>query len=229
MRARSYRKLGKFNEAINDLKHILKQEYNDHAILELYFIYYYLNMYNDALELLPTIYEKRPMNAYSVSISQTVIKKQLGLDIKLKKDARCDYIRGQILDYSTEEAIAHLDKHLNKTNENISYFKEGIDIRYLFDTVRKNIDSTKKVNTEEIMEIHYFGIGNIGILNNTTCNFIKVVVVPNTKNIISMYPTNNVDYNYVTNLDIDYDRLFKRENKVKTLSRIDRFNKKYNM
>lgn len=229
MRARAYRKLGKFNEAIQDLNYILKLGYNDHAILELYFIYYYLNMYKEALELLPLIYEKRPINAYSVSISETVMKKELGMEIKLKKGARCDYIRGQILNYSTEEAINHLNKHINSTEENISCFNEGIDIKYLFDIVRQNIDSSKKVNTEEIMEIHYFGIGNIGISNNTPCNFIKVVVIPNTNNIISMYPTNNVDYNYVSNIEVDYDKLFKRDNKVKTMSRIDKFNKKYNM
>lgn len=229
MRARSCRKLGKFNEAINDLKYILELGYNDHALLEIYFIYYYVNMYKEALDLLPLIYEKKPMNAYSISISETVMKKQLGLEIKLKKGSRCDYIRGQILSYSTEEAIAHLDKHINKTEENISYFNEGINIRYLFDIVRQNIDNTKKANTEEIMEIYYFGIGNIGSLNNTPCNFIKVVVIPNTKNIISMYPTNNVDYNFAINLDVDYNKLFKTKNKVKTMSRIDKFNKKYNI
>jgi len=230
MRARAYRKLSKFNEAINDLKYVLKEEYNNHSLLELYFIYYYLNMYKEALELLPTIYEKKTMNAYSISISEIVMKKQLGIEFSFKKGARCDYIRGQIVDYNFDEALEHTKKHLIKTEDpKRSYFNEGIDIKYLFDFFKKNIDNTKKVNTEEIMEIHYFGIGNIGTLNNTTCNFIKVVVVPNTKNIISMYPTNNVDYNYVTNLDIDYDKLFKRENKVKTKSRIDRFNRKYNM
>ena len=229
MRARSCRKLGKFYEAINDLKYILEKGFNDHALLELYFIYYYLNMYKEALELLPIIYEKKPMNAYSISISEMVMRKQLGMEIKIKKGSRCDYIRGQIINYSIEEALAHLNKHINKSYENVSVFSDGVDIKYLFDFVRESIDSTKKVNTEEIMEIYYLGIGNIGTLNNTPCNFIKVVVIPNTKNIISMYPTNNVDYNFVINLDIDYDRLFKRDNKVKTMSRIDRFNKKYNM
>lgn len=229
MRARSYRKLGKFKDAIKDLNYILKFGYNDHSILELYFVYYYLNMYKEALELLPILYEKKAMKSYSVSISELVMKKQLGLEIKLKKGSRCDYIRGQILDYSTKETISHLDKHINPTEDNISCFNEGIDIKYLFDVVRYNLDSTKKVNTEEVMDIYYFGISNIGTFKGEICNFIKVIVVPNTKNIISMYPTNNVDYNSVTNLDIEYDKLFKRDNKVKTMSRIDKFNKKYNM
>ena len=80
-----------------------------------------------------------------------------------------------------------------------------------------------------MLEIYYFGVSNIGYINNINCNFIKVVVIPNTNNIISMYPTNEVDYNYISNLNIDYDKLFERNNKVKTISRIDKFNKRYNI
>lgn len=229
MRAKTYRNLNKFEEAIADLKYILKLEYNEYALTELYFIYYYTNKYKEALDLLPLIYEKRPINAYSVSISETVMRKQLGMPIKLRKGVRCDYIRGQVIEYDEEESLNHINKHLTGNEENISYFNEGINITYLFNLIKNNIDNSKKVNIEEMMEIHYFGIGNIGKFNDEYCNFVKVVVIPNTNNIISMYPTNSVDYNYVSNIEVDYDKLFKRDNKVKTMSRIDKFNKKYNM
>ena len=80
-----------------------------------------------------------------------------------------------------------------------------------------------------MLEIYYFGVSNVGYINNTNCNFIKVIVIPNTNNIISMYPTNEADYNYISNINIDYDKLFERNNKVKIISRIDKFNKKYNI
>lgn len=229
MRARSYRKLNMFNEAIEDLKHILNLDYSDYALLELYFIYYHLNRYEEALELLPLVYERKPINSYSVSISELVMKKHLGMDVDFKKGARCDYIRGQIVDYNFEDAIEHTKKHINKTDDpKISYFNEGINLQYLFDLIINNLNNSKKVNADEVLEIHYFGLGNIGVFNNQNCNFLKVVVVPNTTHIISLYPTNNVDYNYVLNIECDYEKLFSN-NKVKTKSRIDRFNKKYNL
>lgn len=230
MRARAYRKLNRFDEAIEDLKYNLRLEDNDHSLLELYFIYYYLNRYEEAIELLPLLYQNRPINAYSVSISELVMKKQLGIDVKVRKGEKCDYIRSQIFNYSTDLALSHLDKHINRSEENISYFNENININALFNLVRKNIKNSKKVNTEEILEIHYLGISNVGTFNNEPCNYLKVVVVPNTTNIISMYPTNNVDYNYVSNIEFEHNELFnKTEEKVKRMSKIDKFNKRYNM
>lgn len=228
MRARSYRKLNRFDEAIEDLKYNLTLEDNDHSLLELYFIYYYLNRYEEALELLPLLYERRPINAYSVSISELIMKKQLGIDIKVRKGDKCDYIRSQIFNYSTDLALSHLEKHINTTEESISRFNDELNLNILFNLVRQNIKNSKKVNTEEILEIHYFGIANVGYFNNQPCNFIKVVVVPNTNNIISMYPTNDVDYNYVSNIEFDYNELFnKQEGKLKRLSKIDKFNNRY--
>lgn len=233
MRARSFRRTGKFAEAINDLNYILNiDKNNQHALIELYFLYYFLNRYEEALKLLPKLYLSENINSYSVAISELVMKKQLGLDKKMKKGNKCDYVVGQILSYSTNKTLEHIQKHTNINNkdEKISIFNQNIDINYLFNIVRQNIDNSKKVNTEEILELHYFPISNVGIYKDTACNYIKVVVVPNTNNIISMYPTNDVEVEYVSNIDIDYNKLFKKEEqKVKKLSRVDKFNKRYNM
>ena len=229
MRAKSYRHLEMFKEAIDDLKYNLTLEDNGHSLTELYFIYYYLNMYNEAIELLPQLYLKKNINSYSVSISELVMKKQLGIDIKVKKDAKCDYIRSQIFNYSTSLAFSHIKEgHLNENSDRLSKYNENIDLDYLFDLIRNNLSNGKKVNTEEMLEIYYFGISNIGNVNGATSNFIKVVVVPNTSNIITMYPVNSVDFNYISNVDVDYDKLFsKKEEKVKKISQIDKFNNRF--
>ena len=98
----------------------------------------------------------------------------------------------------------------------------------MFELITNNIDNNKKVNITEILEIHYFSIANIGYFDNMPCSFIKVIVIPNPNKIINMYPTNEIDYNSVCNLEYDVEKLFiKNEEKVKTLSRIDKFNTKY--
>jgi len=226
MRAKTYRKLEMFDEAINDLKYNLALDDNSHSITELYFIYYHLNKYEEAIELLPDIYSKRCINAYSVSISELVMKLQLGIEIKVKKDAKCDYIRSQIFNYSTTASLSHIQQsHITEIAENTSSFNEGINLDYLFNLIRNNLKIGKKANVDEMLEIYYFGISNIGQFNNESCNFVKVVVIPNTDNIITIYPTNSVDVNYISMIDVDYNKLFnKKEEKVKRLSQIDKFN-----
>lgn len=228
MRAKVYRHLSKFEECIDDLKYNLSFDEQGYSLTELFYVYYYLNMYEEALKLLPILYENRIINAHSLSISELVMKKQLGIEVNVKKGARCDYIKEQILDYNEDVVLEHINEHKYNKEEKCR-FNDNVNLNYLFNLIRSNVDNTKKSNTEEILEVHYFPISNIGYDDNSICNFVKVVVIPNTNNIISMYPINQVDANYITNIEIDYDKLLMRENKVKTLSRIDKFNKKYNI
>ena len=232
MRAKVYRKLKLFDEAIDDLKYILSIKLNNYALTELYYLYYYLHMYKEAIELLPLLYETRCINAYSLSISELVMKKELGIHMRVSKGDKCDYIRTQIFNYSTKLAIEHIKCHNIDSIEDVkdkSYFNDNVNVDYLFETVIKNIDSSRKVNTEEILEIHYFSTPSVGTFKDEICNFIKVVVIPNTNHIVTMYPTNYVEPENITYIDYDVNKLFneKEKEKVKGMSQIDKFNKKY--
>ncbi|MBR6689855.1 MAG: hypothetical protein IKL65_00795 [Bacilli bacterium] len=230
MMAKSYRKLNRFTECINNLNYILKLELDLHALTELYYTYYYLNMYEEAIELLPLIYDTKCIKPHSVVISELVMKKQLGMNVKIKEGTRSDYIKAQILNYNEESAFSHIEEHLTENDENTALFNQKIDLKKLFDIIKENINHEKKVNTEEFMELHYFAIPNVGYNNQTISNFLKVVVVPNTNNILTMYPVTEVEIDYINQLNIDFSVIYKKEiEKVKTLSRIDKFNKKYNM
>lgn len=247
MRAQSYRNLKMFEESINDLKYNLgikdnnsintiinqmkenpKLEINDYSLSELYFIYYHLNMYREAMELLPLVYETKCIRPMSVHFTELVMRTQLGLNVKSKNYDNM-YVYDQIINYNSEEAIKQIKEYKNQ-NDKRSKFKNDIDLNYLFNLITNNINNDKKVNITDILEIHYFSIANVGYFDNMPCSFIKVVVIPNTNNIINMYPTNEIDYSSVCNIEYEIDKLFpKKEEKVKTLSRIDKFNKKYNI
>ena len=100
MRAKSYRELKDYENAINDLKFILNKKGNEvYALTELFYLYYFLNMYAEAIKLLPTVYETKCINSTSVSIAELVMKTHLKIDMKVKKGDKCDYIRTQILNY----------------------------------------------------------------------------------------------------------------------------------
>lgn len=224
MRAKAYRYKGMFNEAIEDLKYNLTLNENAHSIVELYYIYYFLNMYEEALELLPDLYKNKYINATSLAVSEAVMKKKLGIPFK----TRSNYAISQINNFSKEMTIEHIINSHQKELEGKSQFHSNVDINYLFNIVTENLKNSKKANTEEMLEVHYFAVSNIGIYNSV-CNFIKVVVIPNTNNILSIYPVDNIFDSEFINLDYDRSILFKEDNKVKSLSRIDKFKQKYNM
>ena len=224
MRAKAYRFKGMFNESIEDLKYNLKLNDNAHSIVELYYIYYFLNMYKEALDLLPELYKNKHINATSLAVSEAVMKKKLGIPFKTKSN----YAIEQINNFDKEKTIKHVINRHQTNIEGKSQFHSNININYLFEVLTENLKNSKKANIEEMLEVHYFAISNVGIYNNV-CNFVKVVVIPNTNNIISIYPVDNIFDSEFTNLEYDRSKLVKEDNKVKSLSRIDKFKQKYNM
>lgn len=227
MRAKAYRAFNLFDEAIADLKYNIDNGFNYHSITELYYIYYFLNMYEEALKLLPTMYRINVINPVSLALSEFIMKTSMGIEMNFTS-GNCDYTRNQIKKYDKEEAINHIKVHMDPES-NKSIFRNDINIEYLIETVSNSIDNSKKVNTNEILELHYFIVPNIGYYENNSCNCLRVVVIPNTNKIISMYPAESTkDNKQYPILNCDYDKLFNRDNKVKSLSRIDKFNQRYN-
>ena len=82
-RSKAYRKLGKFDECLNDLKIIIQNknnEFHNIALHELFFVYYYLNDYDRALEVLPLLYGHSLYDNSSLALAELIMKKQLGLN-----------------------------------------------------------------------------------------------------------------------------------------------------
>lgn len=233
MYAKALRYEERFEEAINNLKINLKYNSHDgHSILSLFYLYYFLNMYKEAYEMLPLVHQTK-FQKKSISITKLVLNKKLGYPCYINEKENNNYIKRQIYNYDSDLAFEHISEHTSKEEQmknvkGIIMFN-NIDLKYLISIVKENLVNSKKANIEEIMDIYYFGISNIGYDDNNIYNYIKVVVIPNTQDIVSIYPTNMIEEKTTKALVCDYDILFKRDIKVKTMSRIDRFNKKYNM
>ena len=234
LRAKSLRYLGKFEEAIEELKELsLVEQDRSYSKLELFYIYYFLNRYNEALELLPELYlmKNKYVSNYTLLIAELVMKKQLGMHVDFKRGTKSDYIKEQIVNYNEEEALEHIKSHITDEesyNEH-SKFNVGINIDYLMQCVKKDLKNNKKANLVDILEIHYFAVPSVGYDSNSVCNYIKVVVVPNTTNIIAMYPYAYVEINEINMLDCDLDKLFNRNKVEKSTSQIDRFNNRFKL
>lgn len=234
VRAKALRYLGHFEDAIEELKELSKLEKDSaYATLELFHIYYYLHYYEKALGLLPELYTNKNKNTanYSLLITEIVMRKGLGMPVSYKKGTRSDYIKSQVVNYNEELALNHIKNHMHfeQTYNEYSTFNDNVDIDYLFECVKNNLENSQKANVKDTLEIHFFSVHGIGYDKNCLCNYLKVVVCPNTKNIITMYP-----YSYLIDekhqvLNCDYNKLFKKEQKQKIISRVDKFNQRYNL
>lgn len=220
MKARALRFLERYEESIEILKEGMKEEAFFGS--ELFFLYYYLNRYEEAMELLPLVYnyDNKTIKNYSISIMELVMKKQLGLDTTYKKGSYGDSIKEQIVNYDEKTSINHIKSHsfdMVTDNNAKSYFHSNVDIDYLIECVKENLKYSKKANKNENLEVHYFLLPNIGMYEDYICNYIKVILIPNTKNIISMYPSSYMENAEVPILNCDFDVLFGKKQKVKSL------------
>lgn len=238
LRAKSLRYLGRFDEAIKELKELINEPMDKaFSKLELFFIYYYLHRYEDALKLLPDLYETngKYLSNQSLSIAELVIRKNLGLPASFRKGSKSDYIKSQIVNYNEQIALEHINEHIN---ENISYeelhhehslFNKNVNINYLFECVKNNLKNSVIINDNNLLSAYCFAVPGIGYDSNSICNYMKVAVVPNTTNIVAMYPFAYVETDDVNMLDCDLDKLFNRSKEEKSTSRIDRFNNRFNL
>lgn len=228
-RAKAYRKLGLFKESITDLKQLMSFGFNKYAIFQLYLNYFYLGMYEEALELLPIIYNEIDVDKYFLCQTELIMKTELGIKMNFNSNISSFYSMQQVLNYDEKKALDHINKHLSSKDEKV-FFSDKINVNKLFKIIRDKIDNNKKINTYDSMEIHYYMIPGIGYVDGFLCNTLKVINVPNTNNIINMYPTLESDQKFEI-LDIDYGQIYKDKEqtnqKVKTMSRAERFNQKY--
>ena len=234
LKAKSLRYLGKFEEAINELIELSKLE-EDHSYskLELFYIYYYLNRYEEALKLLPELYEMKNKYVanYTLLIAELVMKKQLGFNVNFKRGTKSDYIKEQIVNYNEEIALKHIEAHMGdeESYNGHSRFSENINFKYLMECVKKDLKNSQKANLVDILEIHFFAVPNIGYDKNNKCNYIKVVVIPNTTDIIAMYPYAYIEVDNAQLLNCEMNLLFNKNETEKTTSRIDKFNRRFNL
>ena len=241
-RAKAYRLNGEFEKAEEEFKELIKTKNPDSlpylsSLSSLFLLYTYLYRFDDALDLLDEIYknESKVPNFNNIRDAELNIRKQKNMNCDIKKYVS-EYTRKQIMQYDSKYLydalqIRHMNEKANeKSNKTYSIFNPNIKLSYLIDCVKDNLSNAVRANEENSFDVYYFAVSNVGMHYENNCNFIKVVVIPETNNILAMYPEEIIKFEYNI-LNCEYDKLYanKEEEKVKTLSRTDKFKKRYNM
>lgn len=144
--------------------------------------------YNEVLKYVSRIRRYKPESVVDTPleyIEMLVHKKQ---NKKLPTRENGTYAEKQIIKYKEKDAIAHIKAHhygITKTRGN---FSPEIDISCLYYEIRNNLKNNDLVN-EDAMDIYEIDYSNAGYdLENNLVHKIRVVVFPNTRNILTMYP-----------------------------------------
>ena len=166
-------------------------------------------------------------NEKTVHATYLYARKKLDLPID-EEDANKTYLTRQINNYSEEELLNCIDKHFTNgtgPEKNEAIFGSDIDIKELLREVRSNLCSDNRYCTGLLEDTYYFKLDYCGRNEDGCCDYFTVKCFTDTDKIITIYPTKNG-----TNFKYE-DLNFIRENKIpkqKQLSRIDKFNQRYN-
>ena len=161
-----------------------------YAIQELLFLAIKEENYEEASQLLNTIYNANLMEDNQLSNITFYLKYKLNLLTENDKEQNKNYFCLQLLDYNREAAINHIKAHLDENGFKRlhSVFFESTDIENIFPSIEKSISEAipEQSNFTDKYKVDCDYV--IGVNNGVETSCVEVITFPNTKDIITMYP-----------------------------------------
>lgn len=139
------------------------------------------------------------------------------------------YLYRQISNYSNEEFFKHIERHtanynMNLDKPNSSIFSCSFPLEKVLDEIRKYIPSDKGLGYGFFEDTYVFKYDECGKCRNKLTDYFKVVCFHENNNLVTMCPSE--DSENLPYTDLNY--LIKEDKpKVKTLSQIEKFNRRY--
>lgn len=155
-------------------------------------IYVIKEKYSEAIRYLNVI--SNYINNSSLKSYEYYLKHKLGM-IFDGKDVK-EYFNNQFVNYNEDEAIKHIELHLNENEEKHihSVFTPNVNIAEIVELAKSQIPYLNP-RYDGIVDIFIIDLEHIiGMCNNCDTSKIRIVTTHNTNNIISIYPYFN-EYN----------------------------------
>lgn len=155
-------------------------------------------------------------------------KRKLGKIDESLRDSGNTYIEKQILDYQEADFLEHIKKHLVDYNAdalkpNSALFAFDFPINDAIEEIKKYIPSNKKLCMGFYTDYYVFKYERCGRCDDRVVDYFKVVCFHNTSDMITVFPSN-----YCSDLPyVDLNYMIEEKGKVKQLSQIDKFNRKW--
>lgn len=162
------------------------------------------------------------------SMKESIEKVKLYLDVKRKAKIKLsrihNYTDEQIINYSEEKALNFITS--NKKRD-VS-FNEEIDQSTLFYSIKSKL-TADKLTINSLMDSYLIEYPSIGYRQDEKLNDLRVICLPNTKDIITMYPDSRVKKTTESIEEEQIEQETSSKKKVKKLSQIDKFNRRYGL
>lgn len=155
------------------------------------------------------------------------IKKHANIKID-EKNSQEKYFFQQISNYDENKFLEHVQKHkLEFDSKQVSFFRENFSIEEVCNQIKRMIPNDKRIIHSIEADRYFFKYDNCGYKKDKNTDYFTVVVLPNTNNLITMYP---ISFDEVVDF-IDLNPCFKKEEqeytRTKRRSQIEKFNQKY--
>lgn len=142
------------------------------------------------------------------------------------------YLFKQLVRYEEKDFLNHIRKHLAQYNENVeepnsNIFVPDFPLEKVLEEVKKHIPNDKRLFWGLYDDVYCFKYDGCGRENSRLVDYFKIICVHDTKEFITMCPV--VGSESFPNIDLNYMKEDKSEPKVKRMSQIDKFNKKFNI
>lgn len=233
--------LGDFNSAEKILEHIQILTDNDHNFdnfsdkkklfeKDLLFTKLRLLSYQGKADEIEAIYDEYYQKVLDADIHGLLFysKKLQNKLSNISRDKQ-SYLFKQMLEYHWDDCFEHIKKHLSDynldyDNYKISVFIPNFPINEICNEIRKYIPSSKCTCPGFFEDVYLFKYTGCGKFNYRTTDYFEVVCFHGTADIITIYPViinPNRDY-----IDLEYMKK-DTHSKVRKISQIDKFNKRY--
>ena len=217
-----------------------------------YFELIYLYMRQGKYEQIGPYLEK-VLNSKSANSRDKAQKISVFLDHKFGREISEDRLQGyltrQIVNYDKDLALEHIKGHTieNDTSEK-NCFKPSIDIKELYEELQPQLNEDSLVDYD-ICDTYIIPKDKVGSIGDKDVDYVAVTTITGTKDIITMFPVASKNYNSKKVYDDDNNEedvsidntkdvsdekeeanMFHIEpEKVKTISAIDKFNKRWGL
>lgn len=223
-------KLGEFSKAEEILKNVpvlkgTSQASKDELLMFKIKLLCCQDKYNEALKILKQNIELFRKNDWSFFGTLLFIKKKLNiLEPVDYKNAETKYLWSQIISYDSEKALEHINRHMSfEGNDNTATFNEDFPLRDVYFKLRELLPTDGRIYSDMINNFYIFRYDSNGHIDSKLVDYIYVVTLKDSNDIITMYPYENRERRDC----IDLTPKFIESPKVKRMSQIDKFNQRY--
>lgn len=179
---------GDYKNAEEKLIILYKKEYNN-ALVELINLYVTTQEYDKAYYLLDEVNNLKTISESKKDLLNNIVLKGMNLETKPRSKA-LSYQSRQVIDFNPNDAVAYITTK-NKKNNNKDFFvlNSSEEILEIYLLAEHNLEYATPFPETGCFDNYIFKYDNSGINgNNEVSNYVKVTVIKNTNNIISIYP-----------------------------------------